>query len=292
MSILSQNTNYSYELIIVNDGATDETDSIIREIKDKRIKYIIQENQGLSGARNTGLNHAQGKYVMFVDSDDVLCENSINDMLDLIKSDDADIVCGGYYTFNDKNNAKQYFIREKEVIQNNPHKAVLNFGFAWGKIYKREIFNSIRFPMKAWYEDTIVCSVIYRMCKNIVVLDKAVYGYRENPKGISRTARASKKCLDHYWVMEDAIEQANRNGIKNDYVLYELVVEHMSTYLYRRISLLDEYIIECTFIMARNMLKEIRQDDYNIQGGVIKKDIEYAFEKGNYKLWKLASFIA
>lgn len=77
-SVLNQKTKYNYELIIVNDGATDNTKKIIQSIESDKIKYIEQKNQGLSGARNTGINNAVGKYITFMDSDDLLEDGSIN----------------------------------------------------------------------------------------------------------------------------------------------------------------------------------------------------------------------
>lgn len=290
-SIINQQTKYCYELIIVNDGATDYTEEEIKKIQDAHIKYVRQENRGLSGARNTGINCAVGKYITFVDSDDVMTKKSIDTMMDAITKENADIVVGGYYTFMNDSNIKQYFVENQKIIENNSKQATKNTGYAWGKIYKREMFETVRFPLDAWYEDTLVCSVLYRMAKKVVVIDQAVYGYRINPEGISRTARASKKSLDHYWVMEDAIEQANLLGIENDEVLYEIVFNHMSTFLYRRISSLSEEVIEAAFIMACDLLNKIRTENHTIAGGFMRKDIDKAFKNQNYNLWKLASFL-
>lgn len=290
-SIICQKSKYRYEVIIVNDGATDRTDSIIKTFTDKKIRYIVQENQGLSGARNTGLNIAVGKYVMFVDSDDILEDDSINQLMDAVFMNQADIAIGGYYTFIEKDKEKQYFVKERQVIDKNPDIAVCNMGFAWGKVCRRELFYNLRFPMGAWYEDTIICNVLYRMNVKIAVIDRPVYGYRVNPKGISKTARNSVKTIDHYWVMEDALCQAEKNGLKNDALQYELVLNHMSTIMYRRLSLMEETIIESAFILACDMLDKIRPDGYKVEGKVIHRDIEDAFKTRNYKLWKLASFI-
>ncbi len=290
-SILNQKTRYNYELIIVNDGSTDNTKSIIEEYSDEKIILIEQDNQGLSGARNTGINESRGKYITFVDSDDFLLEDSIEKMLSQIINKDADVVVGSHYMFVDGTDNKENCILENEVIESNPAKAINHPGYAWGKIFKRDLFDMIRFPMGAWFEDALICSIIYRMSKKMVVLDKMVYAYRINPKGISQTARKSPKCIDHYWVMEDVLRQADNVGLPHDNIFYNNVINQMSTFLYRRISLLPEDTIRNVFIMACDYISKIKPEDSSVDGGKIKRDLEKAFETGNYKLWKLASYI-
>ncbi|MEE0715235.1 MAG: glycosyltransferase family 2 protein [Eubacterium sp.] len=289
-SVLNQKTKYNYELIIVNDGATDNTKKIIQSIESDKIKYIEQKNQGLSGARNTGINNAVGKYITFMDSDDLLEDGSIEIMMDALINNKADIVVGSYAMFMDINH-KQKCLNEPKIIENNPEQAVCNHGYAWGKIFKRKMFNNIRFPMRKWYEDTIICNVLFRMSCKMVVLSEIVYDYRINYGGISRTARGSIKSLDHYWVMEDAIKQAEKNNIENDQVLYALAFGHLSSLLYRRVSNLDDKVIEDVFVLACELINNIKPSEYEVKGRIINKDIQYAFETYNYKLWKLASFI-
>lgn len=153
------------------------------------------------------------------------------------------------------------------------------------------MFNNIRFPMGKWYEDTIICNVLFRMPCKMVVLSEIVYDYRINYGGISRTARGSIKSLDHYWVMEDAIKQAGNNNIRNDKVLYNLAFGHLSSLLYRRVSKLDDKVIEDVFVLACELINNIKPSEYEVKGRIINKDIQHAFETYNYKLWKLASFI-
>ena len=289
-SVLNQETKYNYELIIVNDGATDKTKEIIQSIESDKIKYIEQKNQGLSGARNTGINNAIGKYITFMDSDDLLEDGSIEIMMDALINNKADIVVGSYAMFTDINH-KQKCLNEPKIIENNPGQSVCNNGYAWGKIFKREMFNNIRFPMGKWYEDTIICNVLFRMPCKMVVLSDIVYDYRINYSGIIRNARNSIKTLDHYWVMEDAIKQAESNNIKNDKVLYNLVFGHLSSLLYRRVSKLDDKVIEDVFVLACELINNIKPSEYEVKGRIINKDIQHAFETYNYKLWKLASFI-
>ena len=153
------------------------------------------------------------------------------------------------------------------------------------------MFNQLRFPLDVWFEDTIVCMVLYRLCKKMVVISDSVYAYRLNPNGITAKARHSKKCIDHYWVMEQVLEDAMQNGLANDGLQYDLVKSHMSTLLYRRISLMPDNVMESAFNLACEMLDNIRPKSYKIGRRTIEKDIDKAFITRNYKLWKLASFI-
>lgn len=290
-SVFDQKTKYQFEVIVVNDGSTDDTEKIIKQFEEKNMTYIKQNNQGLSAARNHGLNVAQGKYVMFIDSDDVLCPNAINSMMTSITENHADVVVGSYYMFEEQSNTRQECINKNKIITHNSLEAVKNPGYAWGKVYKRKLFEKNRFPVGAWYEDTMICAIIYRLCEKIVVLDKVVYGYRINKDGISKTARSSPKSIDHYWVMEDVLEKVKDNNLENDTVFYDLVLAHMSTFLYRRLSLMDDEIIKKVFVMACDMLKAIRPIDYQVKGSRMKRKLEKAFQTQNYRLWKLTSFL-
>ena len=289
-SIVNQKSKYNYELVVVNDGSTDETEKLIKSVDDEHIVLINQDNQGLSGARNTGLNNAKGKYIFFIDSDDVMEQNSIDLMMDAIVKNDADISIGGYYLFYDDSNLKLLMEGTDKVVEDNPDEIIYNPGFAWGKVYKRELFDYVRFPLGAWFEDTIICSVIYRKCKKMAKISDCVYGYRQNWNGISKQSKKSYKVLDHIWVMEDAIEQAHNNGIKDDEYLYALCFGHFSSIMRRRMINLDEETKKKAFIVACDIMKKMEKGKNHNKKG-IEKDIEKAFETGNYKLWQLASLV-
>lgn len=290
-SVISQKTKYDYELIIVNDGSKDNTRKIVEGIRDNHIRLINQENRGFSGARNRGIDECIGKYIMFLDSDDYLVGDCIEIMMDKITLENADIVQGSYYSFVGDESNKQNTKLSAKIIKDDVSKMVNNPGFPWAKIYKRNLFEQIRFPLDVWFEDTIVCMLLYRICNKMVVIEDYVYGYRINPEGITKKARYSKKCVDHYWVMEHTLEQAYRLGLPYDDIQYELVKGHMSTLLYRRISLMDREIIESAFVLACEMLDKIRPESYKVTDGFVNKDIEKAFKTRNFKLWKLASFV-
>ena len=97
-AIDSQESEFSFEVILVDDGSTDTTAEIVNSFITGKNKYtmIRQENAGISAARNTAINHASGEYICFVDGDDLIADNSIQSLVSAAKENDADIVKGKY----------------------------------------------------------------------------------------------------------------------------------------------------------------------------------------------------
>lgn len=285
-SVLMQKTSYNYELIVINDGSKDDTLEKINLFKEnKHLKIITQENKGFSGARNRGIDESLGKYIMFLDSDDLLCENSIEKLIKTAKEKKADIVQGSYYTFN-KNGNKFY----TNITPTEKNKEISVPGFPWGKVYKAKLFEKVRFPLDFWYEDTIVNYLLARLSNKYVAISDYVYGYRINEKGITFTSKKSKKVLDTYWIIEEMIDLSKDIGLKIDDSIYDMTIFQLSNLLYRRIHFLDEETIKNTFILACYLMQDIGIKDSKNKS-IIFRDIEKAFKEKNYKLWKLASFV-
>lgn len=290
-SVLSQKTKFKYELIVINDGSKDDTlDKINLFKEDSHLKIINQENRGFSGARNRGIDEAKGKYIMFLDSDDLLCENSIEKLMKTAYDKNADIVQGAYYTF-DKNGNKFYTnIEPIEIDRRVDNKEISVPGFPWGKVYRAQLFEKIRFPLDFWYEDTIVNYLLARLSNKYVAISDYIYGYRINEKGITFTSKKSKKVLDTYWIIEEMIDLSKEIGLKVDDSIYDMTVFQLSNLLYRRIHSLDDEVIKNTFILSSYLMKDIGIKDSKDKS-IIFRDIEKAFKTQNYKLWKLASFV-
>ena len=285
-SVLMQKTSYNYELIVINDGSKDDTLEKINLFKEnKHLKIINQENKGFSGARNRGIDESLGKYIMFLDSDDLLCENSIEKLIKTAKGKKADIVQGSYYTFN-KNGNKFY----TNITPTEKNKEISIPGFPWGKVYNAKLFEKVRFPLDFWYEDTIVNYLLARLSNKYVAISDYVYGYRINEKGITFTSKKSKKVLDTYWIIEEMIDLSKDIGLKIDDSIYDMTIFQLSNLLYRRIHFLDEETIKNTFILACSLMQDIGIKDSKNKS-IIFRDIEKAFKEKNYRLWKLASFV-
>ncbi len=181
-SIINQ-TYKDIEIILVDDGSTDNSSKICDEYKnkDKRIKVIHKVNGGLSSARNRGLDIAKGKYIGFVDSDDYISPKMYEILYKELINNKADMaMCDSIYIKNDNKIINDYNITiftKKDAIKRllttdnkvNPS--------AWNKLYKKELFKNIRYPIGFVYEDIITTYLIINKCKKIVYLNCKLYKY-------------------------------------------------------------------------------------------------------------------
>ncbi|MDW8759442.1 glycosyltransferase family 2 protein [Streptococcus suis] len=203
------------EVILVNDGSTDSSALICQEYASKYsfIRYISQENQGLSAARNTGLRYARGSYITFIDSDDIYLSNSALEIaLNKLEQYSVDQVVFGVRTF--------YTSEELlKLVQNDSVVEVLNSKEAvrriftnqisisvWNKIFKREQFEEIQFPIDMTAEDQIVSYATIQKSRSILVMNEQFYGYRRRNNSITTTL--SKRSLDVLKIKKEIFDDA------------------------------------------------------------------------------------
>lgn len=197
-SILTQSFT-NFELILVNDGSTDNSDKICDEyaLKDCRIRVIHKENGGVSSARNKGLDEAQGEWIMFVDSDDYLSNIYLSAFPFEIYHDIE--IAGMQMMTNNKFTScpkQEKLYLEKEFLDffneifNNPY-----ITSPCAKVYKRSILNDIRFDEKIKVtEDTLFIMQYLLNCKSIYLTPNSGYYYR-NPVNIENKYRQSADCM-------------------------------------------------------------------------------------------------
>lgn len=200
-SIINQ-TYKNIEIIIVDDGSTDKSSKIIDKYKkiDKRIKFYHKKNGGLADARNYGLEKATGEYIGFVDSDDYIENNMYEKLYNNLIKYKADISVVNYNLvyekdFNYKKNFKE--ISDKLIILNKMETIKLllddnKFGnYAWNKLYKRELFNNIKYPVGRKMEDLGTTYKIIEKCNRIVYDPIPLYNYLQRNNSIVNTINLS-----------------------------------------------------------------------------------------------------
>lgn len=199
-SILNQ-TFVSFELILVNDGSTDRSGKICDEYAqlDKRIKVIHQINGGLSNARNSGIDIAIGNYFSFVDSDDWIDENMLFEMHQQAIQHNADIVIAGHFIVNLDEKIEERIKVKIQRILNRIEATLLILGdeeihsFAWDKLYKRELFEDIRYPEGRVFEDTATTYKLFNKADILVQMNQAYYYYLRRESGICLSPELSKE---------------------------------------------------------------------------------------------------
>ena len=218
ISHIINQTYKNLEVILVNDGSTDTSALICTRwaLLDNRIKVLNKLNGGLSSARNAGLDVAKGKIISFCDSDDYMHPEMLNRMLEIMERTKAEIVCCDYvstffhelkkkvpYSIFDSNEAISYLMDDKG------YKC-----FAWNKIYRKELFNIIRYPEGKLFEDIETTYKIFKTANRIAYLQEPLYYYRVREGSITKT-KFSVKNYDLIEAIDYVINDVQKN--KNPY---------------------------------------------------------------------------
>lgn len=154
-SIINQSKK-ELEIILINDGSTDNSENIIKKYDDKRIKYFKNKNQGIGKTRNFGIEKVTGKYIMFLDSDDFLELNACEKMFEKAEKDKLDIVICDYYRYFDNGKKEEVKLPDfkNSSLKDNPN-IISEHLSPWAKIYKTDLIkkNDIKFVENLKYED-------------------------------------------------------------------------------------------------------------------------------------------
>ena len=191
-SVLEQ-TYTNMEIILVDDGSPDNCPVMCDEYarQDSRVKVIHQENAGLSGARNAGIDMAQGQWLAFVDSDDYLAADFLGRLYQACVNTGSSLsVCRWEYvrgeTIPEHGTGETRVYTGREMLANLYVPDGAYFVVAWNKLYRKELFEDIRYPLGRIHEDEATTYRIYDKVKKAAYVDRSLYGYFVTPVSITR----------------------------------------------------------------------------------------------------------
>ena len=220
-SVLNQSFE-DFELICVNDESTDNSLDILNDYykQDKRLIIITQENKGLSSARNTGLKSADGDYILFLDSDDYLSLNALNDLYSVAFEKSLDLVLFKIINFDDESREKStYSYFELTVLKSMVADSVFSYEdvksrffripvTAPGKLYKKELLDGMEFREGLIFEDNPFFIELMFKVKKAQVFDEYLYMRRIRSDSITNSNFFKfKDCVEVYNIIEQIIRK-------------------------------------------------------------------------------------
>lgn len=285
-SVINQ-TYKNLEIILVNDGSTDDSIKICKKYaeKDNRIIILNQENKGVGEARNHGIDVSTGDFISFVDSDDTMDENLYKELIATQIVTNADIVESGAKVVLGKDNEIFPYEKNDKIIIYENHdymKNYLNFSLnvsVWGKIYKRELIGDIRFPNLNINEDFVFLWEIVKrtnlFCENLNV---NYHYYLDKEVSLSKAPFSSNNMImiSH---IEDVVNDVNNispdlnKTAKNHYnacLLHTMILY----YLYLKSKIGEELFIE-----ERDEMLEKSENMEPITSYLLLHEAEYDVEK-------------
>ena len=218
------------EVVLVNDGSTDTSINILNEFKNKypnKTKLITQKNQGLSEARNIGIKNSNGKYILFIDSDDFIIPTETEEFINFGLDKKVDILIGNYREYYNENYIvqKSFYSLDKNLekegiffIENGVKNKCFRFA-VWQNIYRKNFLleNNLFFKKGLLHEDNLFTPEAFFYAKKVRCFNKKFYFYRKNNLE-SITQTVNKKNYEHMlYTIIKLLEFKKSNNIENNY---------------------------------------------------------------------------
>lgn len=216
LEALKQQTYDNLEIIMINDGSTDNSGDICREFSEKDFRFILiqQENRGLAMSRNAGLEKASGKYVCFVDSDDLVHERYVEVLYENLVRYQADISMCNYLKFRGKtelhgdvdNIHKEMFPKQMlyAITTTGPDNISEKVVVAWNKMIRMDIIKGLRFKNRLHEDEFMINDLILNLSSGVWT-DAVLYFYRQRPESI--TGEKNKKDFRHLDMLDAVYER-------------------------------------------------------------------------------------
>lgn len=209
LNSLEKQTLKNIEVILINDGSTDNSIKVIKKHLKKYpdiYKLINRENRGISASRNEGIKEASGTYIAFVDSDDYVDLDTYEKMYNLIIKNNSDIVVCGIKNVDENDNILHYnYLNHVNVttLQENP-KLVHEIDYGpCNKLFKKSLFKDVEFPLNTKYEDLNTILKVYKKAKKVNYINECLYSYYINNNG--ETKNINNKVYDIFKILDDVL---------------------------------------------------------------------------------------
>lgn len=275
---IANQTFEHFECIIVDDGSEDGSPFLCDEFckRDNRFQVIHKQNSGPAAARNTGLDIARGEYICFADSDDYVHPQWLEILVMLLECNNSNAAFVNLQQFSNNDKIKETFVNISEIRKNTViyskveifsnytqliNENCLFYGFMYTKIFRRELFDNLRFPENLYcYEDVYLMADFFKRSNRIVTLDLPLYYYRQNPQSIlhSENRYLSKK-MNYFQFIIHTAEIVEKEGYKKEanklrqiFVRSYLEVLHVDYVKRRKDSELKQFIADTRRIIKEN----------------------------------------
>lgn len=276
-SLINQ-TKKELEFILINDGSTDDSEKIIKEYKDERIRYFKNKNQGIGKTRNLGIEKATGNYIMFIDSDDYITLDCCQLFYDHAKKTKADLIVSDYY--KDKNgiieSIKIASFKDSSLIENKDLILKINPG-PCNKLFKRDLIinNRIKFNEQYKYEDAPFVMESILKSNKISKLNEPLsfYCIHEN----SETTVRDKRIFDILSIL-DIIrnKMIEVKGIKENLDIFtvDMITNYTIQQRYQKNRKIRNDFIDACFKYMENNISDYKDKKYYNNKSYLRRKIE------------------
>jgi len=276
----------SIEVIIVDDGSDEQFRRGLENWQQRyaSLRLIFQPNRGISAARNHGIEVSQGKYLTFLDSDDIINMATLRLGLDRAVAEKLDLISFDYQNFNGD--------EEQDMVQQPDNCSLLKtvHGYAWGKIYKSSLWQDIRFPEQLDFEDTIIPFLTVPLVKKSAIEHEVLVKYRSNQLGFTKQSAGKLVNIDTLYILEWLISEQKRLGIVMTDELIHYYIFQLTNMLVRRIAYLSEEVQFGVFGLVQLYLNDILLEyDTKVVYSKLEKDIIRAIKNNQFEHWRLLS---
>lgn len=269
-SILNQ-TFTDFELILVDDGSPDRCPEICDETakRDARVRVIHQANAGLSAARNAGIEIAHGEWLGFVDSDDYIAPQFYEKLYQTAQRTDADCVMCSVQNVDESGKPIDSALMRvadevktgREVLRKIGRDDVTPYLTAWNKLYRRKLFNTLRYPSGRQNEDVFVFAELFCQVQRAACVAEPLYFYRKRIDSIMNSA-VTLRNLDEMWAYVNCFEHLQQDDEESILKETEKRVFAKLTGVYYRVTEEDRY---------SNKMKQAKKAQWNIAMRLMKQ---------------------